>query len=275
MRDDVGNRDRRVLDVFVMLIIMLGPMQAYLLVRLVDCPLAATFNALLVSRCCQMLVLGAARYLTLHADYKGWRTEVNLAVFALLWSLHIDANNRLLAHCPSDSHAVGVVGISAWATLVLQSALPVAEGSVGHDLILYALAVVAHVACLPLSQVEWKFFVVYISVGLVAAAAIRYIMVSNDVVLSGAREEAERKREEARTAQAAVAVMRIQSDLLLADLNHASAEVREAAALVLGRLPLRRPCCAYSLARHSSNISRRRAREGGTRPPRQARCDTA
>ena len=71
MRDDVGNRDRRVLDVFVMLIIMLGPMQAYLLVRLVDCPLAATFNALLVSRCCQMLVLGAARYLTLHADYKG------------------------------------------------------------------------------------------------------------------------------------------------------------------------------------------------------------
>ena len=134
--------DRAALRITLFATAVFGPAQAIVFARLSGVPFEETVHAL-AARCLQVLVLAVACCVKAEASD---RREARLALFALLWALHIEANRRLLELGAHDPFVPAFIAVCVALALMMHSALPIDRERIAPDLLSYALAVVGQFA---------------------------------------------------------------------------------------------------------------------------------
>ena len=165
--------DRRALLITLFATAVFGPAQAIVFARLSGVPLEETVHAL-AARCLQVLVLTVACCVEAEA-FANRRSEALLALFALLWALHIEANRRLLELGAHNPFVPAFIAVCVAVALMMHSALPIDRERIAPDLLSYALAAVGQgAACrtaLPVDEAVR--FAALLGLGLALAVLLR------------------------------------------------------------------------------------------------------
>lgn len=157
MQHDAGletPRDRWLWVVFVALLTVLSPLQAFLIARIVEAPVLHTVWTALIPRAGQLALLVLMVAIVKRNLYAMHRTPVLIASFGLLWAFHIESNSRLLLLSMGRPLAIEFIALSIVLSLSMHAALPIVPGRLKPDLVAYLLAVGTQMVHAPLPWAE-------------------------------------------------------------------------------------------------------------------------